>query len=90
MFPDQIIRVKGLSWCFEEFKEVNINNFVKKVLCKHHNSSPGTRESIASSLPLVAFRSAKDDVVPDYPSDSGNNEQPTDNPNGVDHEARVQ
>jgi hypothetical protein len=39
MFPDQVLRVKGMSWCLEDFKEININNFVKKVLCQHHNSS---------------------------------------------------
>jgi hypothetical protein len=39
MFPDQVLRVKGMPWCLDEFKEISINNFVKKVLCKHHNES---------------------------------------------------
>jgi hypothetical protein len=55
MFLDQIIRVKGLSWCLEEFKEININNFVKKVLCKHHNSSL-TDVDQAGSTAMKVFR----------------------------------
>jgi hypothetical protein len=39
MFPEQILRVKGLHWCLEEFKEISVSNFVKKVLCERHNNS---------------------------------------------------
>jgi hypothetical protein len=55
MFPDQVLRVKGMSWCLDEFREININNFVKKVLCKHHNSSL-TDVDQAGSNTMKVFR----------------------------------
>ena len=39
MFPGPIVRVKGLSWCPDEFKEIGVANFAKKVLCEQHNNS---------------------------------------------------
>jgi hypothetical protein len=39
MFPEQILLIKGLHWCENEFKEISVTNFVKKVLCGWHNNS---------------------------------------------------
>lgn len=37
-FTEDSVRVKGLSWCADEFKTIGLRSFVKKVLCRHHNS----------------------------------------------------
>ena len=38
-FPYQTLRVKGLPWCLDEFKEISIASFTRKVLCERHNNS---------------------------------------------------
>jgi hypothetical protein len=45
--------LKDLPWCPGEFKETNINTFVKKIRCKHHNSS-------LTSVDQKAFRDEVD------------------------------
>ena len=37
MFPGLEILVKGFSWCSDEFKEIRIETFVKRLLCEYHN-----------------------------------------------------
>lgn len=39
MFPAPTLHVKGLPWCMEEFREVSVANFVKKILCEYHNNN---------------------------------------------------
>lgn len=38
-YPDQMIRVKGLPWCPDEFREISIASFTKKSLCERHNNA---------------------------------------------------
>ena len=37
-FTDSSVRVKGLPWCLDKFKTVGLESFVRKVLCRQHNS----------------------------------------------------
>jgi hypothetical protein len=57
MYPDQTLRVKGLSWCKDEFKEIPITNLVKKVLCRHHNSTISYVDQVGANT-INAFREA--------------------------------
>lgn len=38
IFPEGIIRVKGFPWCKDEFREISVASFTRKVLCQHHNN----------------------------------------------------
>ncbi len=38
VFLDDAVKVKGLSWCLDEFKTIGLASFVKNVLCVNHNS----------------------------------------------------
>jgi hypothetical protein len=57
MYPDQTLRVKGLSWCKDEFKEIPITNLVKKVLCRHHNGTISYVDQVGANT-INAFREA--------------------------------
>lgn len=37
-FLTDIVKVKGLPWCVDEFKEIGLASVVKNVLCTSHNS----------------------------------------------------
>ena len=37
-FLTDAVKVKGLPWCVDEFKEIGLASLVKKVLCTNHNS----------------------------------------------------
>src|ERR1700730_14637873 len=39
IFPEGTILVKGFPWCRDEFKEIGVSNFTKKVLCEQHNNT---------------------------------------------------
>jgi hypothetical protein len=38
VFLVDAVKVKGLSWCLDEFKTIGLASFVKNVLCVNHNS----------------------------------------------------
>ena|SRR5215813_8604951 len=38
LFLDKMIRVKGLPWCKDDFKEISKANLTRKVLCTYHNN----------------------------------------------------
>jgi len=38
VFPADIVTVKGLPWCKDEFKRIGLASLVKNVLCTEHNS----------------------------------------------------
>ena len=39
IFPEGTIHVKGFPWCRDEFKEIGVSSFTKKVLCEQHNNT---------------------------------------------------
>src|ERR1700682_6398689 len=56
MFPEPILNVKGLPWCQNEFKEIPVASFVKKVLCEYHNQYLGKEIDRAGIATMSAFR----------------------------------
>lgn len=38
IFPDKKVTIQGFSWCLEKPKEIGLESFVGKVLCRNHNS----------------------------------------------------
>lgn len=50
IFENTIIRVKGLSWCKGEEKEIGLQNAVSKILCKKHNNDLSNFDCEASKL----------------------------------------
>jgi hypothetical protein len=39
IFPEGTIHVKGFSWCQDDFKEIAVSSFTKKVLWERHNNT---------------------------------------------------
>ena len=56
MFPDPTVHVKGLSWCPDEFKEIPVATFVKRILCAYHNQYLGKKIDRAGIAAMDAFR----------------------------------
>jgi hypothetical protein len=44
------IRVKGLSWCLDDFKTIDLASFVRNVLCTSHNSRLSVADAGAIQL----------------------------------------
>jgi hypothetical protein len=56
MFPSPMLYVKGLPWCMDDFKEISVASFVRKILCDHHNSILSPVDTVGIET-LNAFRS---------------------------------
>lgn len=55
IFPEGGIRVKGFPWCKDEFKDISVASFTRKVLCEHHNNTL-THADEAGIRAMEAFR----------------------------------
>jgi len=58
VFIDDGVRVKGLSWCLDEFKTIGLASLVRNVLCTAHNSRLSEADNCA-----IAFRKAICDSI---------------------------
>lgn len=58
LFQETQIRVKGFSWCADDFKTIGLKSFTKNVLCVKHNSMLSETDKCA-----IALRDAIFDVV---------------------------
>jgi len=56
MFPNPILCVKGLSWCPNDFKEIPVASFTKRILCERHNEFLGRKIDRAGIAAMTAFR----------------------------------
>jgi len=56
LFLENEVKVKGFSWCLDEFKAIGVATLVKKVLCTFHNSSLSETDNAAIGL-IKAIRS---------------------------------
>src|SRR5690348_8582360 len=50
LFEGTQIRVKGFSWCADDFKTIGVASFTKKVLCSRHNSMLSECDKCAISV----------------------------------------
>jgi hypothetical protein len=50
VFTVDAVKVRGLSWCPDDFKTAGLASFVKNVLCKAHNSRLSEADNAAISL----------------------------------------
>jgi hypothetical protein len=57
LFLDDAVKVKGFSWCLDDFKTVGLAALVKKVLCAAHNSMLSEVDNAAIGL-MKALRAA--------------------------------
>ncbi len=64
-FTDDSVRVKGLPWCATEFKTIGLSSFVKKALCREHNSRLSEVDNAA-----IEFRKTLCEIV-DLSSERG-------------------
>ncbi len=46
----ETVKVKGLPWCLDEFKEIGLASLVKNVLCTDHNSRLSEADAAAIQL----------------------------------------
>lgn len=49
-FLTDTVKVKGLPWCLDDFKEIGLANLVKNVLCTGHNSRLSEADAAAIQL----------------------------------------
>jgi len=38
LFQTDVVQVRGLPWCANEFKTIGLANLTRKILCAHHNA----------------------------------------------------
>lgn len=50
VFESATVKVKGLAWCLDEWKEISLKNLVRKTLCESHNSRLSETDNAAMSL----------------------------------------
>jgi hypothetical protein len=50
VFESAALRVKGLSWCLDDWKEISLKNLVRKALCESHNSRLSETDNAAGNL----------------------------------------
>jgi hypothetical protein len=59
LFLDDEIKVKGFSWCIDEFKIIGLSGLVKKALCTYHNSLLSNVDDAA----IHSFKTLRDAIA---------------------------
>jgi hypothetical protein len=58
VFESTKVKVKGMSWCLDEWKEISLKSLVRKTLCESHNSRLSETDNAAMGLRKTLCESA--------------------------------